>query len=348
MKQSARGPAKIERDAILLLKEALSPSAAVRALGESRGDTLYHVAVQLRGGQEFLLRLVLWPRDREEQSQDPEHRVWILPRAARRLHERLRERRENFVDLSGTVHLCLPNLLVDRAGLSLPPRMRAARRSFDPFSDRSSLVVRTLLETTEAGDRVWGVRELAEEAHVAPATVSRTVHELQRRGVVETKRMGRASAIHLKDAQALFELWTGAYDWTKNQTVALHAPMGDPSRFLRRMGKLIGEREWALTLQAGASLIAPHASWERVYAYLAVSHVDELFELADEQGWRTADDGNLVLLKPYYRDSVWHNLQVVQSIPVVSNLQLALDLWNYPLRGREQAEHIIHTKRLFA
>jgi hypothetical protein len=348
MKQPARNSARIERDALRLLKEALSPSASVRALGQSRSDTRYDVAVQLRGGQEILLQLVLWPCETEERGQDREHWVWILPRAAKRLHERLRKQRENFVDLSGTVYLCLPNLLVDRAGLSLPPRMRAARPSFDPFSDRSSLVVRTLLDSREARDRGWGVRELAEAAHVVPATVTRVVHELQRYGVIETKRKGRASAIRLTDAQALFDLWTAAYEWTKNRAVAVHAPIGDPNRFLRRMDKLLGERSWALTLQAGASLIAPHASWERVYAYLAVDRVDELFELADEQGWHTADDGNLVLLKPYYKDSVWHNLQVVQSIPVVSNLQLALDLWNYPLRGREQAEHIIHTQRLFA
>lgn len=347
MKQSVRNPARIEREAFLLLKEALTPSATVRMLGPSP-DPGHDVAVQLHGGHEIFLRFVLWPRDRAERTRDPEHRVWILRKVARHLHERLRKRRENFIDLSGTVYLCLPNLLVDRAGLSLPPRMKATRPSFDPFSDRSSLVVRTLLETKEARDRKWGVRELAEAAQVGPATVTRTIHELQRYGVVEVKRTGRASAIQLKDPQTLFTYWTAAYDWTKNPTVALHAPMGDPGRFLRRMNKLLAHRKWALTLQAGASLIAPHASWERVYAYVAVADVNEFVELADEQGWRAAEDGNLVLMKPYYRDSVWHNVQVVQSIPVVSDLQLALDLWNYPLRGREQAEHIIHTERLFA
>jgi hypothetical protein len=29
---------------------------------------------------------------------------------------------------------------------------------------------------------------------------------------------------------------------------------------------------------------------------------------------------------------------------VVSDLQLALDLWHYPIRGREQAEHLIEMK----
>jgi hypothetical protein len=33
----------------------------------------------------------------------------------------------------------------------------------------------------------------------------------------------------------------------------------------------------------------------------------------------------------------------VGSVPVVSMLQLILDLWNYPVRGREQAERLLAT-----
>ncbi len=52
-------------------------------------------------------------------------------------------------------------------------------------------------------------------------------------------------------------------------------------------------------------------------------------------------------MKPYYRDSVWHGAREIADLPVVADLQLALDLWQYPLRGREQAEHLIATRRPF-
>jgi hypothetical protein len=218
-------------------------------------------------------------------------------------------------------------------------------RSFDPFADRSSLVLRILLEPIHA-DRVWGVRELADAAGVGPATVTRSVRELERYEVVDVRRSGRDSEIRLTDPKALFSLWTGAYEWTRNQSVAVHAPIGDPMRFLKRSKGIFETHRWALTLQAGASLVAPHATWERVHIYLDVRKPNELLEFAREQEWPVADDGRLVLLKPYYRDSVWHGRRTADGLPLVSGLQLVLDLWNYPLRGREQAEHLIASQHL--
>src|SRR5690606_5739903 len=70
-----------------------------------------------------------------------------------------------------------------------------------------------------------------------------------------------------------------------------------------------------------------------IHIYLAVSKPDELLECAREQEWSVADDGRLVLLKPYYRDPVWHGRRTAGGLPVVSDLQLVLDLWSYSLRA---------------
>ncbi len=342
MKRSLQTTRGLEGEAVLLLKDALRPSASVRVSDRDAGED---AVIQLQGGQQIPVRFLAWSRSEANPTHDA-GRIWILPRATNSLREQLRRRGESFVDLSGAVYLIFPNLLVDRTGLTLPTRQKAVHRSFDPFADRSSLVVRTLLETQGAPERAWGVRELAQVAGVGPATVTRAVRELQRYGAIDVRRSGRDSAIRLMDARALFTLWTGAYDWTKNQSLAVHAPIGDPIRFLHRSQSLFGQQRWALTLQAGASLIAPHATWERVHLYLEVENTDELLELADRQEWPAAEEGRLVLMKPYYRDSVWHGLQLVEDLPIVSSLQLALDLWHYPLRGREQAEHIISIQRL--
>lgn len=329
--------AQLEQAALELIRTALGSRAFVRRAANGAG---FDLEIELRGGHRIPVQLVPWARAGEGVSRAP-GTVWILSRAAKRLHDDLRRREESFVDLDGTVHLAFPNLLVDRERLPPPARKPTLRRSFDPFADRSSLVVRGLLESQ--GDRVWGVRELAEAAGVGPATVSRVIGELRRFQVVEVSRVGRDSRIRLTDPHALFALWTSAYDWMKNQRIAVHAPMGDPIRFLRRSQKAFGRHRWALTLQAGASLVAPHATWERVHVYVDVGTAEQLTELAQQEGWTAAEDGKLVLMKPYYRDSVWHGMQVADGLPVVSNLQLALDLWNYPLRGREQAEHLIDT-----
>lgn len=329
----------MESDALLLLKQALAPSAQVRTGKDSTAD----VVVELKGGKKVSLELKTWTESATS-LRPPGNTVWIVPRATRGLRERFRRAQESHVDLRGAVFLSFPNLLVDREGLQ-PPSRSTTTGSFDPFADRSSLVLRTLMGPSHA-DRVWGVRELANEAGVGPATVTRSVRELTRYDVVDVRRSGRESEIRLTDPKRLLSLWTGAYDWTRNQSVAVHAPIGDPIRFLKRSKGIFKSHQWALTLQAGASLVAPHATWERVHIYLDARKPEELLEFARNREWPVVDDGRLVLLKPYYRDSVWHGRRTADGLPVVSDLQLVLDLYNYPLRGREQAEHLIASQHL--
>lgn len=342
MKQPPKKLPSFERDAFLLVKQALSPSAEVRATEQPEGAD---AVVELQGGQEIALDFALWGHENHRKSSGLP-RVWVLPRATKDLRDRLRSRQESYVDLRGSVFLALPNLLVDRTNLKLESTPKAPRRSFDPFADRSSLVLRTLLEEGDHRDRAWGVRELAAAAGVGPATVTRTIRELERHRVVDVRRVERQSEIRLKDGRALFAIWTGAYDWRKNQSITLKAPVGDPLRFLRRSKDAFGCK-WALTLQAGASLVAPHATWERVHVYVDVQSGEGLLEIAKQQEWPVGDEGRLVLMKPYYRDAVWYGAREIQGLPVVTDLQLALDLWQYPLRGREQAEHLIGTRKLF-
>jgi hypothetical protein len=61
---------------------------------------------------------------------------------------------------------------------------------------------------------------------------------------------------------------------------------------------------------------------------------------------REAGEGaNLIFLLPYYKHSVFYGKQRIRKLWVVSDLQLYLDLHNYPIRGMEQAEHL-YEKRL--
>jgi hypothetical protein len=63
--------------------------------------------------------------------------------------------------------------------------------------------------------------------------------------------------------------------------------------------------------------------------------------LAAEHEWKPAADGRLVIMRPYYEEAVWRGLSEGGGIKIVSMTQLILDLWHYPLRGREQAEHLL-------
>lgn len=323
----------VRHAAVALLKQALRPAADVLNVEGPGWDAEVH-----REGA-APVRLKFKPWTGAESSAAPGG-IWVVGRPGKTDLQRLRERGEDFVALSGAVRLVRDGLLVDRTDLAPTRPYPAAPRRTDPFADRNSLIARTLLERPA---RERGVRELAAEAGVALGTASHVLASLQRSGVVRVERSGRTARVSLADPARLLRMWFAAYTWERNEMVAFRAPVGDPARFLRRLPALLGDARWALTLQAGASLAAPFATWERVHAYVAASTRTELIGVGEALGWTPADDGQVVLMKPYYRTSVWNGVRSIEAIPVVSDLQLALDLYDYPLRGREQAEHLLAT-----
>jgi hypothetical protein len=120
----------------------------------------------------------------------------------------------------------------------------------------------------------------------------------------------------------------------------------DMKSILQRIRKIDIPRkvEYALSVQAGAELVAPHAVYKEVHMYVSDGEGIEFFK--KELDLKNADQGaNLVLMMPYYKHSVFYDSREVENLRVVSDIQLYIDLYRYPVRGREQAEHL-YAKRL--
>lgn len=326
------------RQAVQLLSRATGRIARVQRVADADDADGAGVQIQVKGdaGKSARLRLIPWGEAPSEAR--PGARIWVLRRGGRAIRQQLRERDENFVDPAGAVRLHLPWMLIDRTDLE-PVRLPARSETRNPFSDRGSLIVRTMLDA--GPERAWSVRELAEAAGVSLGLVSYVSSALERRGLIKVQAAGRAKSIQLTNPVAVIEQWTREYDWKRNTAVAFHAPVGSPQRFLRRLPETLKDRRWALTLQAGASLVAPHATWDLVHLYVDAENDAELLEIGQRQGWEPGEGGKVVLMAPFYKTSVWHGSRWIKDLSVVSNLQLILDLWYYPIRGREQAEHLM-------
>lgn len=329
-------PERLRAPALAMIRQALGSAAKV----DERGGTTatYDLAILRDGAKPIRFRLRVW--DPSGQDKLSPQDVWIMASASRDDLRRLRQREQNYIALNGSVRLVRDWLLLDRVDLEPRQLLAALPKRANPFTDRNSLIARTLLSHP---GRAWGIRELANESGVALGTASQVVRALTVMGAVQFRQSGKFAQVRA-DKPALLRRWFAAYTWERNERVAFGAPVGDVSRFMRRLPALLKDRRWALTLQAGASLVAPHAAWERVHAYVDVESSEDLLRIGDEHGWTPAEDGRLVLMRPYYRDSVWHGSRVIDRLPVVSDVQLTLDLWHYPLRGREQAEHILATR----
>lgn len=94
---------------------------------------------------------------------------------------------------------------------------------------------------------------------------------------------------------------------------------------------------YALTLHAGANLVAPFIRPVDIHLYVKPDEVEAWIKNLNLE--QLEEGGNVYLVEPY-DNGVFYGLQVRRGVNVVSNVQLYVDLYNYPARGREAAEHL--------
>jgi hypothetical protein len=237
-----------------------------------------------------------------------------------------------FLDLSGNVFLEFDGLHVERIGF--PNRFPEKRRGRGPFSDKASLILRAGLSDPK---KLWGIRELAQSIGLDPGFVSRMAQELEKRNYVS--RID--SKLKLREPKSLLEDWVREYDYKRNQEVRYFCLAKDPDEIIERVvaAQVPDDVTYALGLHAGANLIDPYSIYKEVHIYAENKVVIDWF--MEKMKLREAEEGaNLIFLLPYYKHSVFYGKQKIRGVWVVSDLQLYLDLHNYPIRGLEQAEHL--------
>ncbi len=242
-----------------------------------------------------------------------------------------------FMDLSGNVFVAYQSFYVEKIGF--PNKYPEKRQRRYPFSDKASLILRELLKDPK---RQWGIRELAEKIRLDPGYVSRMAKSLSESGYAS--RSG--GKLKIQSPKEILDDWVRAYDLKRNALHRFFLLAPDVKSILQRLRK-IGvphEVEYALSVQAGAGLVAPHAVYKEVHMYVHDAKDIEFFK--KELDLKDADQGaNLVLMMPYYKHSVFYDSREIEDLRVVSDIQLYLDLYGYPVRGREQAEHL-YDKRI--
>jgi hypothetical protein len=242
-----------------------------------------------------------------------------------------------FLDLSGNVFLEYDGLYVERIGF--PNRFPEKRRGRGPFSDKASLIIRAAFSDIK---KVWGVRELAKSVGLDPGFVSRMAQELEKRNYISRTN----SKFRLREPKSLLEDWIREYDYRRNQGIRYFCLAKGPEEIIDKLtaAQIPDDILYALGLHAGANLVSPYATYNEVHIYIQNRSTIRWFR--DKLKLREAEKGaNLIFLLPYYKHSVFYDMQRIRNWWVVSDLQLYLDLHNYPIRGREQAEHL-YKKRL--
>ncbi len=247
----------------------------------------------------------------------------------------MRNRGINHLDAQGRVWIRDEALIVD---IERPIRVPRKRKpvSRNPFARKASLVPRVMLAHAKES---WGVRELKRESSISQGYASEVLSALEELGYAAKEGDG----YRLSDPAGLLAAWSAEYAWNENEVWSFVADYSkhELTTEVERSFSAAGIR-YAHTLLSGSDLMAPHVVHENVYLFVAeldasVREVvsEKLFAEPVERG------GNLGIAVPRDGEAVFYGARSVSGVPVVSPVQLFLDLVHFPVRGPEAADVLL-------
>lgn len=212
----------------------------------------------------------------------------------------------------------------------------ASTKRINIFGDKASIVPREMLKDRK---RRWVVRDFSRSNGISVGMAQEVLQQMARKGYADRVTEGPGSYTELGDPEPLIAEWSAKYDFERNRMHTYYSP--DPG-ILRPLFKRLKGFRCALTLHAGANLLTHFVATDEIHVYLKLA--DWTRELAgirqDLDLKELVSGGNVHFIEPYYSKSVFRDVRSISGLPVVSNIQLYLDLYNYKPRGREHAEEL--------
>ena len=306
-----------------------------------RGHQIHIVGEVTSVGEPWAIRSAIH-RLNEHRTQNPEHLALLVSEFIGPQGRALCKRyRVAYIDLLGNCYLEWGDVYIDKAREGASSRM--PKRAPSLFSDRASLVIRSALD---APGRPQKVRELSRELGLSPAWVSQVLQRLVSAGYAA--RVGDATVI--SRPLDLLNDWAESYSFAgRNDVRPFFCEAATPEQVIARVAAVppASVGRYALTLHAGASLVAPFSEFHEVHIYIDPSGLRR----ETERQWIEAlglqpveTGGNVYLTWPYYQEGVFYGSRQIDGVWVVSDVQLYIDLYNYPMRGREQAEYLLRNR----
>lgn len=252
-----------------------------------------------------------------------------------------REHGIGYIDLAGNAYLQWDGIYIDKMGHR--NRFYEAKAIKGLFSDKASLVVRAVVE--KPGEP-YRVRELSRRLGLSPAWVSQVLA-----GLVKAGYAARANReTYVSRPVHLVQDWAESYNFLRrNDVYSFFCDAPTPQALISRIASSdeASDRKYALTLHGAASLVAPFARFHEVHMYVDPweRRVEtERFWIEALELEKVDRGGNIYLVWPYYKHGAFYGVREVNGVSVVSDIQLYVDLYNFPMRGREQAEHLMRKK----
>ena len=237
-----------------------------------------------------------------------------------------------YIDLAGNSFVNFDQIYIERKNYPNPAIEKRQVRSI--FSPKSSRIVRVMLSNP---GRSWRLQELARGDQVSLGLASRLKERLLDLEYASEKENG----LTLSRPSELLKQWANNYSFRKNKVYDYFSV--DEIKELERNLSQYCERRgipYALALFSGAALVAPYMRYTRGFAYVG----NDIGEVADSLGLKQVSSGpNFSILEPYDQ-GVFYDSREIESMRVVSDVQLYLDLVGFKGRGEESAEFLFEQR----
>lgn len=205
-----------------------------------------------------------------------------------------------------------------------------AKRVKDIFERKSTRVIRVLLSNPR---NRWRIATLAKEAEVSLGWAHAVVATLQDQNYVARDENYRVNVV---DPIRLLKRWAAFYSFiTENRFETFHTFEQELEQFLKGLKKV--KPSYALTGLSAAWLVAPYVRPVSVDVYVADRTTTSEFVRTLEL--RPVERGGDIRLVQPYDSGVFYGVRSIEGINVVSNIQLYVDLVNYPA-GEEASSQV--------
>jgi len=252
--------------------------------------------------------------------------VFIAPYISERGRKICKELNIGCIDFSGNVYLKFDGILIDIRGRDNIQKEKRLHKKL--FTKKATWIFRKMLQSPE---RTWKIEELVKEANVSLGQTYKVTEKLVKENYIEKNR----GAIKLLKPGELLDEWVKNYNFTEQSTISYYCPIKSQVKIYSELKKIPGDL-YALTLGSGAQFIAPFVRSSDIYLYTR-GKSDKIIQKMQLKPVEFG--GNVSLIIPTDR-GVFFDTQQIEGLTIVSNIQLFLDLYNYPKRGREQAEFL--------
>jgi hypothetical protein len=217
--------------------------------------------------------------------------------------------------------------------------MNINRKLKNVFADKATLILRAMIKQP---DKKWVVRDFVNELSISLGMAGEVVKALEKSGCLERQKKGPYSYSILTNKDKLIQDWVKYYIFDLNTTALFYNPnlgLNKIKNFFKQKGM---EDKYAFTLHTGANFETSYVKTGNIYLYIDYVSFDKiLLDFRQQLDLKQlVQGGNVYLIKPYYKNSVFRGVQKKRGFNVVSNLQLYLDLYNFKPRGLEHAKFL--------